>query len=256
MWDLGSAYALPMSEHLMAETESSSLPETLLLPSPQSSESTPTDDLLEEIRANMADPHERLYLPGRKWHTQRTLSRIAGALLPTPLVGDAEGGRTSKGSKRPGETGLRGQVKKLLPTPGANDSTGGEGPTRDERRRTGDTGGPSLRDLPHLLPTPASRDGKGPNPNEREGGDDLPGAIRLLPTPVVTDSYGSRRSTARTEEWESNPGTSLTDAIWETQGRTEDTRGNPTGASMQQPSSAGSSSSDGSPPDQLTIEGA
>src|SRR5262249_58405486 len=63
----------------------------------------------------------------------------------------------------------------------------------------------------------------------RESGDfqSLAGeANRLLPTPVVTDSYGSRRSTARTDEWISNPGTSLTDAIWETQGRETDTRGN------------------------------
>jgi hypothetical protein len=47
----------------------------------------------------------------------------------------------------------------------------------------------------------------------------------ILPTPVVTDSFGSRRATARTEEWESNPGTSLTDAIWLMQGRTIDTLG-------------------------------
>jgi hypothetical protein len=49
---------------------------------------------------------------------------------------------------------------------------------------------------------------------------------KLLPTPVLTDSYGSRRSTARTEDWISHPGTSLTDAIWETQGRETDTLGN------------------------------
>lgn len=49
--------------------------------------------------------------------------------------------------------------------------------------------------------------------------------MKLLPTPVVTDSFGSRRSTARTEDWESHPGTTLTDAIWEVQGRETDTRG-------------------------------
>lgn len=50
-------------------------------------------------------------------------------------------------------------------------------------------------------------------------------ARKLLPTPVVTDSYGSRRSTARTEEWKSNAGTTLTDALWESAGRTTDTKG-------------------------------
>lgn len=84
----------------------------------------------------------------------------------------------------------------LLPTPSASDSTGAEGATRKRQQQEGDTGGPSLRDLP-----------------------------KLLPTPVATDAFGSRRSTARTEEWTSNPGTSLTDAIWETQGRETDTTG-------------------------------
>ena len=36
---------------------------------------------------------------------------------------------------------------------------------------------------------------------------------RLLPTPVASDAHGSRRDTARTEEWTSNPGTSLLDAL-------------------------------------------
>lgn len=191
--------------------------EVLLLPSPQASESTPTDEFLDEIREAGIEPDHRLYLPGRKWHVQRTLSRI----VPT-----------------------------LLPTPGANDATGAEGETRDARREDGTTGGPSLRDLPHLLPTPTGRDHKGRN--QRNDDSCLPGAVgdllptptggdvreakegqpllvdavdKLLPTPVVTDSFGSRRSTARTEDWKSNPGTTLTDAIWETQGRTEDTRG-------------------------------
>ncbi|QBP31478.1 DNA methyltransferase [Mycobacterium phage Miramae] len=43
------------------------------------------------------------------------------------------------------------------------------------------------------LPTPAARDGKGPNPNKREGGLDLPGAVALLPTPTVHDTTGARR---------------------------------------------------------------
>ena len=43
-------------------------------------------------------------------------------LLPTPLVADAEGGRTSKGQDRPDEAGLRVTVKRLLPTPTTKDS--------------------------------------------------------------------------------------------------------------------------------------
>lgn len=253
--------------------------EILLLPTPQSSESTPTEEFIDEMREAGIKPDERLYLPGRKSFSQRTLSRIIPALLPTP---------------------------------GASDANGGEGETRDARRREGDTGGPSLRDLPKLLPTPQGRDAHGPQGNAYLGqADDLPAAasriadgpyallptpttqdgencggpsqherntpplnaevtkllptpttrrdghgnaerytspersndlgdclafireeeeeqpveMKLLPTPVVTDSFGSRRSTARTEDWESNPGTTLTDAIWETQGRTEDTQG-------------------------------
>lgn len=163
-----------------------------LLPTPNAYESTPTAAYVETMRDVGIDPEARLYLPGRKWHAQRTLSRVAPVLLPTP---------------------------------GANDSTGAEDETRKARQDDGRTGGPSLRDLPHLLPTPAARDGKGANPNERDGGLDLPGATKLLPTPVVTDSFGGRRSTARTADWTSNPGTSLTDALWETEGRDTDTNG-------------------------------
>lgn len=136
-----------------------------LLPTPNGYESTPTPEYVEEMREAGIQPDERLYLPGRKWHAQRTLSRIAPALLPTP---------------------------------------------------------------------------------------------------VVTDSFGSRRATARTEEWESNPGTTLTDAIWLAQGRTTDTTGKllPTpeqalsGAATSPPSADGRSSSDDSPLRQLTIEDA
>lgn len=80
-------------------------------------------------------------------------------------------------------------------------------------------------------------------------------SLRLLPTPVVTDSYGSRRSTARTDEWVSNPGTSLTDAIWETQGRTTDTLGKTLpGASTPLPSGDGNEPSDDRHLPQLMIE--
>jgi DNA (cytosine-5)-methyltransferase 1 len=42
--------------------------------------------------------------------------------------------------------------------------------------------------------------------------------VPLLPTPAAADSRGSRRVTARTAEWESNTGTTLTDAAWIAEG--------------------------------------
>jgi len=49
----------------------------------------------------------------------------ARGFWPTPCVADAEGGRTSKGSKRPGECGLAKTVK-LWPTPAAREKGGGD----------------------------------------------------------------------------------------------------------------------------------
>jgi hypothetical protein len=300
----GLAYALPTLALPTDETDGSASPP--LLPTPAAAESTPTEEYVDEVRENLNDPHQRLYLPGRKWHAQRTLSRIAPALLPTPVVSDSRG--LTDGDSREGGPSLR-EVESLLPTPSAwlgrrpenamsdpermrsKENEGERGrrsvelpdaiaenvrllPTPDtgesisgHGRRGGKPGNGSQsgQDLERtvellptptatypggteeqflerkgrepggavhlnhavesLLPTPTSRDGKGPNPNERDGGDDLPTAVKLLPTPVVTDSFGSRRSTARTDEWTSNEGTTLTDAIWEVQGRETDTRG-------------------------------
>lgn len=165
-WDLRYAYELPTSVPRTGESGSSCSP---LLPTPSSAESTPTDGFVEEARGAGIRPDERLYLPGRKWHAQRTLSRIVPALLPTPS---------------------------------ANDATGAESETRDARRETGQTGGPSLRDLPRLLPTPAARDEKGRDKPFREGGSGLPETVMLLPTPTAQLAHDSQthRSGARTEE--------------------------------------------------------
>ncbi|QFP95564.1 DNA methylase [Mycobacterium phage GaugeLDP] len=46
-----------------------------------------------------------------------------------------------------------------------------------------------------LLPTPSARDFKGPNPNARQGGDDLPtAALKMLPTPGSQDGERGVRS--------------------------------------------------------------
>ena len=281
-WDLGFAYELPTSEPPTSESESS-----LLLPTPNAYESTPAEGYVDEVRQSLEDPHKRLYLPGRKWHTQRTLSRMAPALLPTPS---------------------------------ANDSTGAEGPTRSARQEKG-TGGPSLRDLPHLLPTPSATQNDGHDPDkflarrERElakgqngngfgltlgmavqllptptssyrgdrseasketgGGNELRAIRKLLPTPTVGDAHSS--GSRKLEGSKAHPGTSLTDAIVRekllptptvndarnTGGRSqEDRRSLPmveiardvSGGSTPRPSYVGKSASESPHPDQLTIE--
>ncbi len=122
----GRAFELPTSARLTAASASSSL-----LPTPSAYESTPTDDYVEEVQEHLTDPHSRLYLPGRKWHAQRTLSRIAPALLPTPTAGDgkAAGSRNLPGSNAHAgvsltdvvQTGNSTTPRRLLPTPGARD---------------------------------------------------------------------------------------------------------------------------------------
>jgi hypothetical protein len=257
IWADGFAYELPTSEHPTSESESSS---SQLLPTPNAYESTPTQGYVDEVRENLDDPHKRLYLPGRRWHAQRTLSRLAA----------------------------------LLPTPGANDSTGAEGPTRTSRQEKG-TGGPSLRDLPYLLPTPSATQNDGHDPEkflarrERElakgqngngFGLTLGMAVQLLPTPTAGDANtsGSRKLPGS----KAHPGTSLTDAIVReklheqkllptptvndarnTGGRSqEDRRSLPmveiardvSGGSTPRLSYVGKESSESVHPDQLTIE--
>lgn len=62
-------------------------PGCLLLPTPTAQESDPTEEYVEAMRDRF-DPEARMYLPGRKWHAQRTLSRVA-SMLGSWLRGDA-----------------------------------------------------------------------------------------------------------------------------------------------------------------------
>lgn len=154
-----------------------------------------------------------------------TFESGSSSLLPTPAANQS--GRTPEqhvamkrgmpGGTRKAITDLGVLAKAgfdpLLPTPGANDSTGAEKETREQRQKDGRTGTASLRDLPRLLPTPTESD---------------------------ADSAGSRNLPGS----KAHSGTSLTDAM---------VRG---GASTDQPSSAGSASSDAELPIQLTIEDA
>lgn len=250
-WDLGFAWELPTSGPPTDASESSSL-----LPTPSAYESTPTDEYSEEVREHLLDTHRRLYLPGRKWHSQRTLSRMAGALLPTP---------------------------------GASDENGGEGPTRDARRVAGTTGGPTLKDIGHLLPTPTTQDGAntgGPSQSERNTPPLNAVAPTLLPTPSASDGTGGRIDNPETVESGKRPSgakaeltlrsaivhktdllptptsqdarqNALNEAeaqrnpntMWATMNRVS------SGAHTGQPSSDGRPSSADVHPDQLTIEG-
>lgn len=176
-----------------------------LLPTPSAYESTPTDEYVEEVRENLDDPHSRLYLPGRKWHAQRTLSRMAAAaLLPSPAATDSKG---QDQPNREGGTSLR-ELGRLLPTPQKSD--GERGPDFARQRERAETHGSGGDDLTttvtklsrgeKLLPTPQARDGEnsseqGPRYYEGEGDNPtLLGAARrvtgttkhaFLPTPVA-----------------------------------------------------------------------
>lgn len=126
---------------------------------------------------------------------------LRGALLPTPsaehdsatqdpetFLARRERIRLERKGEHPAGNGfgltLSMQVQ-LLPTPGANDHTGPEGPTRWARQDEGETGGPALRDLAYLLPTPGARDGRGKSGWKDREPDALTDKVALLPTPVA-----------------------------------------------------------------------
>lgn len=119
----------------------------------------------------------------------------ASSSLPTPTARDHRGHNQRRDS-----TCLTGA---LLPTPAANDHTGAE--TR-EAREAREAGGPALRDLPTLLPTPRATDGeKGQRTPEgaarelaRGRNVDLGMVGALLPTPAVNDMGAGKTP----EDWD------------------------------------------------------
>jgi hypothetical protein len=187
-----TASELPTWARLTDDSGGSALPPSHLLPTPSAEESTPTDEYLAEVREHLdpEDPHHRLWLPGRKWMAQRTLSRT----IPT-----------------------------LLPTPSASDSTGAEGETRRQRQKLGRTGGghsETCLSSSRLLPTP----NRGRREQHDEGERGVPVAsegsapARLLPTPTAGD--GDASGSRNLEGSNAHPGVSLTDAV-QTGGSTE-----------------------------------
>ena len=78
-----------------------------------------------------------------------------------------------------------------LPTPSANDTTGAE--DQAQRKNRG-AGGPMLRDLPTMLPTPSAADGMGGHASRSGDWSDellLPGLVKtFLPTPTTQHASG------------------------------------------------------------------
>jgi hypothetical protein len=114
--------------------------------------------------------------------TFRAAMDRALSLLPTPSVADADGGHVTRGGSRSGEI-LLGGIAQLLPTPTSRDH---KGPNQrgDASCLTG-----------ALLPTPRATDGTKGGPNQRSSSGDLmlPSAVQLLPTPTATP-YGNNQS--------------------------------------------------------------
>lgn len=198
-WDRGFAWELPTSGPPTDASESSSL-----LPTPSAYESTPTDEYSEEVREHLLDTHRRLYLPGRKWHSQRTLSRMAGALLPTPVVSDGRG--LTDGDSREGGASLR-ELEGLLPSPtawlGRRPENAMADPERAASRQHEGARGKRSLELPDalaMLPTPTTQDAAntgGPSQHERNT-PPLNAVASLLPTPAAADGSGGRLDSKET----------------------------------------------------------
>jgi len=188
-------------------------------------------------------------------------------LLPTPAAADGERGPDYAATRvGTGGDSLTTTVAKLLPTP-----TAGDGKAAGSRNLEGSKAhaGVSLTDAvrfgnsetPRLIPTPAARDAKGGNgPNyQRDGGDSLPDAMRLLPTPRVAAARTSRRAMVENRQWAAP---SLEQAIELSQGElprefnTWDEIPGWNGELTNPRSAGGSTPSDAKRPGQLTIEAA
>jgi hypothetical protein len=150
MWDGGTVYALPTSEHRMADSESSSL---------------------------LGTP--RIDVGGTKseqgYAAAAAKSRLEGqvAQLPTPTSRDWKDGACADADVP--TNGLLGRtvVRELLPTPRTSDTNGAG---------QHGTGGLDLRTAVELLPTPRATDGTKGGPNQRGSSGDLmlPSAVQSL----------------------------------------------------------------------------
>jgi hypothetical protein len=131
-------------------------------PTPGAQESNPTQEFIDEAKENQKGTHERLYLPGRKHHTQRTLSR-AIHLWPTPTSSVDSGSRNTPGSKAHPGTSLTDAVRgdggtgRLWPTP----KSGKSGPDLGRQDRENSGGDDLLTAVTRRKwPTPGAQDAK------------------------------------------------------------------------------------------------
>jgi hypothetical protein len=142
-------------------------------PTPGAQESNPTQEFIDEAKENQKGTHERLYLPGRKHHTQRTLSR-AIHLWPTPTSSVDSGSRNTPGSKAHPGVSLTDAVRgdggtgRTWPTPGAADAKWRDTPNTMQARK--DKGkqvglhGAVILDGMETWPTPRAAEWKGTGP--------------------------------------------------------------------------------------------
>lgn len=106
----GRAYRLPrLVPHISAGGSS-------LWPTPAAQESSPTQEFVDEMLENQPPKRGRVYLEGRKWHSQVTLSR-AVQMWPTPQARDWKGptGDEYKHGEAARRQSLPGRV--MWPTP-------------------------------------------------------------------------------------------------------------------------------------------
>jgi hypothetical protein len=98
-------------------------------------------------------------------------------------------------------TDLGPAIGELLKTPTAQLAINGGSQHPDKRKAGGH--GPTLADqVEHLLPTPTARakGGRNARHGDPDHGDDLPEAIRYLPTPMARDGKGGNQPIGRTRE--------------------------------------------------------
>lgn len=120
-------------------------------------------------------------------------------MLPTPT--SSPGGPSTSG--REGGPNLAGAIGQLLPTPTAGLANYDEDPESWTARRD------------RMIEHGYNGNGAG-TPLGLAARMAAEGTLdRLLPTPTATDAVGSRRATARTDEWTSKEGVTLTDIAWQ-----------------------------------------
>ena len=178
-------------------------------PTPGAQESTPTQEFIDEVKANQGDTHERLYLPGRKHHTQRTLSR-AVQTWPTPTSSVGSGSRNTPGSKaHPGlslDDAVRGDggTGRTWPTPKASKS----GPDLGRPGRAKSGGDDLLTAVTREeFPTPTSQDHKGRGEGSYDRHKGLDNHVKKWPTPGAQDAKW--RDTPHTAQLRKDQGNQL-----------------------------------------------